>query len=265
MGADTLASAFKQVREDDSIDAVVFRIQSPGGSDVASDAIWREAALTMEEKPVVVSMADVAASGGYWIATASDAIVAEPSTITGSIGIYAGKFNVDGLYEKIGFSRDGVLRGESADFWSDARSFTPEERLRLRQILQAGYDRFLDKVAQSRDMKPEEVDAIGQGRIWTGAQALEIGLVDEVGGLDRAVALAKEKAGIAADADVNLEIYPEAGTLFDLLWKQMVYATPEVTGVHAWLPERLLSRSPVLKLLTEKPSLALMPYDVKIR
>jgi protease-4 len=265
MGADTLASTFKQVREDDSIDAVVFRIQSPGGSDVASDVIWREAALTMEEKPVVVSMADVAASGGYWIATASDAIVAEPSTITGSIGIYAGKFNVDGLYQKIGFSRDGVRRGESADFWSDARSFTPEERVRLRRILQAGYDRFLHKVAQSRDMKPEEVDAVGQGRIWTGAQALEIGLVDEVGGLDRAVALAKEKAGIDADAEVNLEIYPEAGTLFDLLWRQMVHAAPEVTGVHAWLPERLLSRSPVLKLLTEKPSLALMPYDVKIR
>lgn len=264
MGADTLASAFKQVREDDSIDAVVFRIQSPGGSDVASDVIWREAALTMEEKPVVVSMADVAASGGYWIATASHAIVAEPSTITGSIGIYAGKFNIDGLYEKIGFSRDGIVKGKSADFWSDSRSFTPEERLRLRGILQAGYDRFLDKVAESRGMEREEVDAVGQGRVWTGAQALEIGLVDELGGLDRAVALAKEKADIPADSDVNLQIYPEAGTFFDMLWRQMTRATPEVTGVHAWLPERLLSESPVLRLLIEKPSLALMPYDLKI-
>jgi len=265
MGADTIASTFQQVREDDSIDAVVFRIQSPGGSDVASDVIWREAALTKEEKPVVVSMADVAASGGYWIATASDAIVAEPSTITGSIGIYAGKFNVDGLYQKIGFSRDGVVRGESADFWSDARSFTPEERLRLQRILQAGYDRFLEKVAASRDMEREEVDAVGQGRIWTGAQALEIGLVDELGGLDQAVALAKELADIPEETRVHLEVYPEAGTLFDLLWKQMTHASPEVTRIHAWLPERLLAESPVLRLLTEKPSLALLPYDVKIQ
>jgi protease IV len=264
MGADTIASTFKQVREDDSIDAVVFRIQSPGGSDVASDVIWREAALTMEEKPVVVSMADVAASGGYWIATASNAIVAEPSTITGSIGIYAGKFNIDGLYQKIGFSRDGVLRGQSADFWSDARAFTPEERLRLRHILQGGYDRFLDKVAESRNMEREDVDAVGQGRVWTGAQALEIGLVDELGGLDRAVALAKEKADIPADSSVEVKTYPKAGTLFEMLWKQMTQSAPVVTEVHAWLPERLLSTSPVLRLLTEKPSLALMPYDVKI-
>ena len=265
MGADTVASAFRQVREDSSVDAVVFRIQSPGGSDVASDVIWREAALTREEKPVVVSMADVAASGGYWIATASDAIVAEPSTLTGSIGIYAGKFNVDGLYQKIGFNRDGVLRGESADFWSDARSFTPEERLRLRGILEAGYERFLEKVAESRNMDRDEVDAVGQGRVWTGAQALEVGLVDYLGGLDRAITVAKEKAEIAPDSRVNLEVYPESGTLFDMLWKQMIRANPGITSVHARLPERLLSESVVLKLLIEKPSLALMPYDLKVR
>ena len=264
MGADTLAAAFKEVREDDSIDAVVFRIQSPGGSDVASDVIWREASLTMEEKPVVVSMADVAASGGYWIATASHAIVAEPSTITGSIGIYAGKFNLDGLFEKIGFRAESVAKGESADFWSDSRSFTPQERLRLRGILQAGYDRFIEKVAQSRNMEPQDVDAVAQGRVWTGAQALEIGLVDELGGLERAVALAKEKADIPEDTEVRLQIYPEAGTFFELLWKSMVQGSPAVSGVQPWVPERLLSRSPVLRLLTERPRLALMPFELKI-
>jgi protease-4 len=264
MGADTLAATFKQVREDDSIEAVVFRIQSPGGSDVASDVIWREASLTMEEKPVVVSMADVAASGGYWIATASNAIVAEPSTITGSIGIYAGKFNLDGLFEKIGFSKDRVMRGQSADFWSDSRSFTREERLRLRGILDEGYARFLEKVAASRNMEPEEVDAIGQGRVWTGAQALEIGLVDELGGLDRAVALAREKANIPEGAKIRLEIYPERGTFFEMLWKKMTHGTPEVVGIRRWIPERLLDESPVLRLLTEKPRLALMPFDMKI-
>ena len=265
MGADTLASAFKQVREDDSIDAVVFRIQSPGGSDVASDVIWREASLTMEKKPVVVSMADVAASGGYWIATASHAIVAEASTLTGSIGIYAGKFNMDGLYEKIGFSHDGVMRGASADFWSSSRSFSAEERQRLRGILQSGYERFLERVATSRNMTPEEVDAIAQGRVWTGAQAFEIGLVDDLGGLDRAVALAKEKADIAEDTEIRLEIYPERGTFFDMVFKRMVYGTPEVTGVRRFISERLIAESPVLRLLTETPRLALMPFDVTIR
>ncbi len=265
MGADTLASTFKQVREDDSIEAVVFRIQSPGGSDVASDVIWREAALTMEKKPVVVSMSDVAASGGYWIATASNAIVAEPSTLTGSIGIYAGKFNLDGLYEKIGFSHDRVMRGASADFWSSSRSFSADERQRLRNILQSGYQRFLERVATSRNMTPEEVDAIAQGRVWTGAQAWEIGLVDELGGLDRAVALAREKADIAEDAEIRLEIYPERGTFFDMLFNKMVYGAPEVTGVRHFISERLLAESPVLRLLTETPRLALMPFDVTIR
>jgi protease-4 len=265
MGSDTLASAFKQVREDDSIEAVVFRIQSPGGSDVASDVIWREASLTMEKKPVVVSMADVAASGGYWIATASHAIVAEPSTLTGSIGIYAGKFNLDGLYEKIGFSHDRVMRGASADFWSSSRSFTAEERQRLRGILQSGYERFLERVATSRNMTPEEVDAIAQGRVWTGAQAFEIGLVDELGGLERAVALAREKADIAEDAEIRLEIYPEKGTFFDMLFNKIVYGAPEVTGIRRVIFERLSAESPVLRLLTETPRLALMPFDVTIR
>ena len=265
MGADTLAATFKQVREDDSIEAVVFRIQSPGGSDVASDVIWREASLTMEKKPVVVSMADVAASGGYWIATASHAIVAEPSTLTGSIGIFAGKFNLDGLYKKIGFSHDRVIRGASADFWSSSRSFTAEERRRLRGILEGGYERFLERVATSRNMAREEVDAIGQGRVWTGAQALEIGLVDELGGLERAVALAREKADIAEDAEIRLEIYPERGTFFEMLFNKMVYAAPEVTGIGRFIPERLIAQSPVLRLLTQTPRLALMPFDVTIR
>jgi len=157
-----------------------------------------------------------------------------------------------------------VAKGESADFWSDSRSFTPQERLRLRGILQAGYDRFIEKVAQSRNMEPQDVDAVAQGRVWTGAQALEIGLVDELGGLERAVALAKEKADIPEDTEVRLQIYPEAGTFFELLWKSMVQGSPAVSGVQPWVPERLLSRSPVLRLLTERPRLALMPFELKI-
>ncbi|MFQ5789384.1 MAG: signal peptide peptidase SppA [Acidobacteriota bacterium] len=263
MGSDTIARAFRDAREDDSIEAVVFRIDSPGGSDVASDVIWREAKLTMEKKPVVVSMSDVAASGGYWIATASHAIVAEPNTLTGSIGIYGGKFNLKGFYEKIGFNKERVLEGESADFWSDTRSFTPEERARYRRMLEEGYRRFIQKVAEARDKAPEDIDALGQGRVWTGAQALERGLVDELGGLGRALSLAKEKAGIGEDVDVVLKVYPEKKSVFEVLLRKIVHGAPEMMGWEPWELKQLASRSAVFRLLMEGKRLAIMPYQVR--
>ncbi len=264
MGSDTITEAFKEAREDDSIQAVVFRINSPGGSDVASDVIWREAFLTMEKKPVIVSMSDVAASGGYWIATASNAIVAEPTTLTGSIGIYAGKFNLSGLYEKIGFNKERVKRGESADFWSDTRNFSDEERSRFQEILRQGYGRFLDKVAQSRNKQWDEVDALAQGRVWTGAQALERGLVDELGGLDRAVALAREKANIPESKKIRLEVYPHKKSYLEVILRRMVYQTPEIFSWETLQPNRILEHSPVLQLLTKGQRLALMPFAIDL-
>lgn len=262
MGSDTLATALKEAREDDSIRAVVFRIDSPGGSDVASDVIWREAFLTMEKKPLVVSMSNLAASGGYWIATASNAIVAEPTTLTGSIGIYGGKMNLDGFYEKIGFNQERVLRGESADFWSDNRSFTDEERKRFRAILEEGYRRFLEKVSESRDKVEDEVDAIGQGRVWTGAQALERGLVDELGGLQRAVALAKEKAGIPESREVEFEIYPRKKSFIEVLVGKLVHGAPEI--MDGLDPKRLIDRSPVMRMFVDGQRLAIMPFQIEI-
>jgi protease-4 len=265
MGSDTIAKAFKDVREDRSIKAVVFRIDSPGGSDVASDVIWREAFLTMEKKPVVVTMANVAASGGYWIATASNAIVAEPTTITGSIGIYAGKFNLSGLYEKIGFNKERVMMGESADFWSETRGFSEEERKRFRNVLEEGYRRFLEKVSAARSKETDEVDALGQGRVWTGAQALERGLVDEIGGLERAVAMAKERAGIPESRKVVLEVYPRKKSYFDMLLGQMVRSEPDLGAGVGFDPKRLLAQSPVLNMLLEGRPLALMPYSIELK
>jgi protease-4 len=264
MGSDTIAKAFKEAREDKSIRAVVFRINSPGGSDVASDVIWREAFLTMKEKPVVVSMSDVAASGGYLVATASHAIVAEPTTLTGSIGIYAGKFNLSGLYEKIGFNKERVMRGESADFWSDTRSFTEEERARFKAILQEGYGRFLEKVSDARNKDEDEVDALGQGRVWTGAQALRRGLVDDLGGLDKAVALAREKASIPEDKKIRLKIYPRKRSFFEVILRRMVHGVPELLSWDGLEPERMLAHSPVLRMLTEGERLALMPYQIRL-
>jgi protease-4 len=262
MGSDTIAAAFESVREDESIDAVVFRIDSPGGSDVASDVIWREATLTREKKPVVVSMADVAASGGYWIATASDAIVAEPTTITGSIGIYAGKFNLAGLYDKIGVAIDGVESSSNADFFSSSRSFTPEEREKLRRILESGYRAFLERVAESRKKTTDEVHAVAQGRVWSGRDAKELGLVDELGGLKRALAIAKEKAGFAADAKVELRIFPEKKPLLQFLLSSLAASSePKLALLD---PREILARSPILKLAAEGAPLALMPFQIQI-
>jgi protease-4 len=262
MGSDTIAEAFEQAREDETIDAVVFRIDSPGGSDVASDVIWREATLTREKKPVVVSMADVAASGGYWIATASDAILAEPTTVTGSIGIYAGKFNLKGLYDKIGVATDGVESSTNADFFSSSRSFTPEEREKLRRILESGYRAFLERVAESRKKTTEEVHAVAQGRVWSGRDAKEIGLVDELGGLKRALDIAKEKAGFAADAKVELRIFPKKKPLLDFLLSNFAASSkPSLTLLD---PREILARSPLLRLAAEGAPLALMPFQIQI-
>ncbi len=266
MGSDTIAEAFETVREDDSIDAVVFRIDTPGGSAVASDVIWREATLTREKKPVIVSMANVAASGGYWIATASDAIVAEATTVTGSIGIFAGKFNLAGLYEKIGFDKDGVESVENASFFSDSRPFTEEERERLRAIIESGYQAFLGRVSEARDKTTEEVDEMARGRVWSGQAALALGLVDELGGIDRALALAKERAGFDETATVELRIFPEKPSVFQALLSKMVLAGERgPLGLDLLDPQELYERSPVLRMLQSGHPLALLPHSIDIR
>ena len=266
MGSDTIAKAFKTVREDDSIDAVVFRINSPGGSDVASDVIWREARLTREEKPVIVSMANVAASGGYWIAMASDTIVAEPTTLTGSIGIYGGKFNLSGLYEKLGLSRDGVSSAPNADFFSDNRSFTDDERARFRNMIESGYQAFLQRVAEARGMTTDEVHAVAQGRVWSGKMALEHGLVDELGGLERAIELAKEKAGFKASDRFELVVYPEKKSIFEALLTSLMQTRSSTSlPVAAMHPNQLLEHSPLLRSLMRGETHALMPFQIELK
>ena len=161
-------------------------------------------------------MSDVAASGGYYISMPAHAIVAEPSTLTGSIGVVLTKFVIDGTLKKLGMNMEGVAQGKFAMMYSPVRPFTAEERARMIQSMQATYDTFVEKAAQGRNTTPEKIDAIGQGRVWTGRQAKEIGLVDELGGLDRAVALAKQRAKIAQDTEVELVIYPPRNPLRDL-------------------------------------------------
>ena len=217
VGSETLIEYLRKARADSAIKAIVLRVDSPGGSAIASDVIWREVVLTKNQKPLVASMSDVAASGGYYIAMPAHAIVAEPSTLTGSIGVVLTKFVIDGTLKKLGMNMEGVSRGKYADMYSPVRPFSPEERARMAENMQATYDTFVEKAAQGRNTTPERIDAIGQGRVWTGRQAKEIGLVDELGGLDRAIALAKQRAKIAQDTDVELVIYPPKKSIYEML------------------------------------------------
>ena len=222
LGADAINKHIRDARADPNVRAIVVRIDSPGGSATASDAIWRELVITRDEKkdrPLVVSMSDLAASGGYWIAMAAPYIVAQPGTLTGSIGVITGKFVTGGVYTKLGASIDGVSFGRHADIASPARPFTDEERQKIESLMQDTYDEFVEKAAASRNMPPEKLDAVAQGRVWTGRQAKAIGLVDELGGLDRAIAAAKQRANIAADQEVEIVVYPPRRSVYEVLAK----------------------------------------------
>jgi protease IV len=217
VGSDTIIRYLRKARADDSIRAIVLRVDSPGGSAIASDVIWREVELTRAVKPVIASMSDVAASGGYYIAMPAHKIVAEPATLTGSIGVVMVKFVIDGTLKKLGMNIEGVSKGRYANLYSPIRPFSPEERAKIQEQMQATYDAFVEKAAAGRHTTPEKIDAIAQGRVWTGRQAKEIGLVDELGGLDRALALAKEHAKIGRDTEVELVVYPPKRSLYESL------------------------------------------------
>jgi protease-4 len=237
VGSETLVESIRRIREDSSLRAVVVRIDSPGGSVVASDVIWRELVVTRGRRnnlPMIVSMSDLAASGGYYIAAAAPTIVAEPGTLTGSIGILGGKMVIGGTLGKLGVGSDSVSNGRNAEMSSPFKPFTDGQRAKYEEQLQAFYDDFVEKVAETRHMTPERVDALGQGRVWTGQQAKQLGLVDAIGGLDHAIALAKQSAKIPADRDVEIVVYPPRRSLYDLFWSQF-----GVTSREAWLMEAL--------------------------
>ena len=265
VGSDKLTEYIRDVRNDDSIKAAVLRIDSPGGSTVASDVIWRELMLLRARKPLVVSMSDLAASGGYYIAMPGHVIVAQPGTLTGSIGIFSGKFVTEGTYNKVGINIEAVSEGAYAQMYSPSRPFNAAERAKIEEHMQAFYDQFVEKVAESRSSTPEKIDAIAQGRVWTGRQARERGLVDELGGLPRAIAIAQQRAGIAKDALVQVVTYPPRPSVFEALSS----AFGGTESMRASLAEVLLTqqdrealaamRRP-MQLLRRGESLALLPW-----
>jgi protease IV len=202
-GSDTLSAQLRAARDNDRARAVVMRVESPGGSAVASEVIWREVwRLREADKPVIVSMGDVAASGGYYIACPAEVIVALPATLTGSIGVLGGKLVVDSLLERLGISTGTVQQGAHALMYSARRSFSEDERARFAATVDAIYHDFVGKVADGRQRPVADIEAVARGRVWTGRDALEAGLVDELGGLRDAVRIARERASLPEDAPV---------------------------------------------------------------
>ncbi len=222
MAAAEMTRAFRAAVRDASVRAILFRVDSPGGSAVASETIWREVVFARERgKPVIVSMGNVAGSGGYYVAAAADKIVAEPATLTGSIGVLAGKLVVADLLKKIGVSTDSAQIGANAAMFSPTAEFSARAHARLEAFLDEIYKGFKDHVATGRHMTQEEVEAAAKGRVWSGEDAKAHGLVDELGGYEAALRLAKEAAKIPPEAPVTLTAFPREESLPELLYNRV--------------------------------------------
>jgi protease-4 len=219
MGSDSVAAAFRAAIEDKNVKAILFRVDSPGGSYVASDAIWRETVRAKQAgKPVIVSMGDVAGSGGYFVAMSANKIVAQPGTITASIGVLGGKMYTPPFWDKLGISWDEVHTSANADMWTGTKDYSPEEWNRFEQWLDRVYQDFTSKVAEGRGIPKEKVLEIAKGRIWSGEDAKALNLIDELGGFPVALRLAREAAGIKADAPIELKQFPPKKT-----WREMIF------------------------------------------
>jgi len=265
-GSETIVEQIRRVRDDDSVKAIVVRVDSPGGSSTASDVIWRELTITRDQKParpLITSMSDLAASGGYYIAMPGQVIVAQPATLTGSIGIYTGKLVTVGTLGKLGVTTETVKSGRNADMYSPLTPFSPEQRTKISEYMQGFYDQFVEKVAESRHTTPERIDAVAQGRVWTGQQAREIGLVDQLGGLDAAIAVAKQRARIPADEDVEIVTYPPRRSFYEVLADQFGGASP--SGALAALigsadARAVAALTAPMRIFRRGEPLALMPF-----
>ena len=273
IGSDTVAKALYDAGADKSIKAVVLRVDSPGGSGLASDIIWHAVEATNQKKPVVVSMSDVAASGGYYISASASKIIAQPSTITGSIGVLAGKPVMRGFYDWLGISNEYVLRGKTAGMFRETEKFSDDERAKFEDWIKTTYYQdFVPKVAKGRNKDAQYVDSVGQGRVWTGQQAKDRGLVDDFGGLDKAIEVAKQLAKIPADKGVERVILPYPTTFL----QQLMNGTDDNSNtkiaqqraMYESLPEdarRAFRYMALMDKMKNGETMLLMPFDLRIK
>jgi protease-4 len=273
IGSDTVAKALNDAAADKSLKAIVLRVDSPGGSGLASDIIWHAVEAANQKKPVVVSMSDVAASGGYYISASAAKIIAQPSTITGSIGVVAGKPVLRGFYDWLGISNEYVLRGKNAGMFRETEKFSDDERAKFEDWIKTTYYQdFVPKVAKGRNKDAQYIDSVGQGRVWTGGQAKERGLVDDFGGLDKAIEVAKQLAKIPADKGVERVILPYPTTfLQDLLNGGGENSNTQIEqqrAVFAALPEdarRALRFMMLMDQMKNGDTMLVMPFDIRIK
>ncbi|MCA1622315.1 MAG: signal peptide peptidase SppA, partial [Acidobacteria bacterium] len=275
VGSDTIVKALTDATEDSTIKAIILRVDSPGGSALASDLMWHAIEDAKAKKPVVVSMADVAASGGYYISCNANKIVAEPSTVTGSIGVFLGKPVVKGMYDWLGVTNEYVMRGKNAGIFRESEKWTDEERAKMQdQANKIYYGDFVPKVAKGRNKTDEEVNSLGQGRVWTGTQAKQNGLIDEFGGLEKAIEIVKDLANLPASKDVKRIAYPEPQSFFDKYFGSDDSTFTEVKQQQAQealiksLPEdarRALRFAQLFDQMKHGEGMLILPFELKIK
>ena len=270
MGSDTITRAFRNAVRDHEVEAILFRVDSPGGSYVASDAIWRETVRAREAgKPVVISMGDVAGSGGYFVAMAADRIVAQPGTITGSIGVVGGKMLTSGLWEKTGISWDEVHTSAHSTMWTGTKDYSEEEWTLFQEWLDTVYEDFTDKVAEGRSLPKERVLDIAKGRIWTGEDARKLGLVDALGGYRTALKLIREAAQLSPDAKLRLKVFPRAKSTWEYLLEHGIVRSSESAVASAFV-QTMRKLEPIVALarrlgLIPSPGVLTMPEVAPFR
>ena len=268
MGSDTIVKALHEAADDENVKAIVLRVNSPGGSALASDLIWR--ATQAIDKPIVASMGDVAGSGGYYISMGADRIVAEPGTITGSIGVVGGKFNMSGLYDKIGITTDVISRGKNSGMFSSTTNFSDSERQVVSKMMHDVYRLFTTKAAEGRKMSLEKLEALAGGQVYTGRDAKRNGLVDQLGTLKDAIQLAKQLAGIDPDEKTILKVLPEPENPFDAIFGIDSNAEKEVRmlgGLRHLMPELTepLQRAVQVQRIMRDPVALMMPFWIEIK
>ena len=254
----------KEILDDPNIKGVIVRVESPGGDAIASDEILQSLKELARKKPVVISMSDVAASGGYYIAMTGDPVLAYPGTITGSIGVIYGKANLKGLYDKLGISTDSLKRGRFADIDSETQPLTPEARKKLRESIESIYGGFLKRVAEGRKTSVDKIEPLAQGRVWVGGDALKIHLVDELGGIDRAIEVLQRKAGLPVDREARLVVYPGRKGFWQRLMGIGDVSTYSALTPEEWLLRRAGTQAGLLPFL-QGGMLRVMPYRVELR
>ncbi len=273
VGSDTIVQAVNDAANDKSVKAIVLRVDSPGGSALASDLMWFAIENAKAKKPVVVSMGDVAASGGYYIATNANKIVAQPSTVTGSIGVFMGKPVVRGLYDWLGITNQYTMRGKNSGIFRETEKWTPEERAKMEAQTNGIYfDNFIPKVAAGRNMSVEKANELGQGRVWTGTQAKGNGLIDEFGGLEKAIDIAKQLANLPADKDVKRVVFPTPKPFFESFFEdEAAQITTDQKAQKALIDSlpadarRALKFAALFDQMKRGEAMLLMPFELQIQ